>query len=95
MQITDEMVEYVAVLSRLKLSEEQRTKVREDLGSIIGYMDILNNLDTEGVEPMSHVFAVKNVFRPDVVEPSFDRAELLAGAPKRDEDAFVVPKTVE
>jgi aspartyl-tRNA(Asn)/glutamyl-tRNA(Gln) amidotransferase subunit C len=58
-------------------------------------MDILNNLDTERVEPMSHVFAVKNVFRPDEVEPSFDRSALLSGAPKRDEDAFVVPKTVE
>ncbi len=44
---------------------------------------------------MSHVFAVKNVFRPDEVEPSFDRSALLSGAPKRDEDAFVVPKTVE
>ncbi len=95
MQITDEMVDYGAVLSRLKLSDAQRTKIREDLGSIIGYMDILNNLDTENVEPMSHVFAVKNVFRPDVVEPSFDRAELLNGAPKHDEEAFIVPKTVE
>ncbi len=59
MLITDEMVDYVAVLSRLKLSPEERTKVREALGSIIEYMDVLNNLDTEGVEPMSHVFAVK------------------------------------
>ena len=95
MEITNEMVDYVAVLSRLKLSPEQRSMLRADLGDLIGYMDILNNLDTAGVEPMSHVLDVKNVFRADTVEPSFDRAALLEGAPQWDEDGFIVPKTVE
>ena len=56
---------------------------------------MLNALDTSEVEPMSHVFPVKNVLRPDVVEPSADRAELLRNAPVPDQEAFLVPKTVE
>ena len=66
-----------------------------ELEQILAYMDTLNALDTSGVEPMSHVFPVKNVLRPDVVEPSADRAELLKNAPVPDEAAFLVPKTVE
>ena len=77
MKITEEMVDYVSALSRLRLPEEEKVKVAAELEQIIGYMDVLNTLDTSGVEPMSHVFPVKNVLRPDVVEPSADRAELL------------------
>ena len=95
MEITKDMVEYVASLARLKLDESQPAALQKDLGEIINYMDVLNNLDTEGIEPMSHAFAVKNVFREDVVKPSADRAELLKNAPKSDEEAIIVPKTVE
>ncbi len=95
MEITKDMVEYVASLARLKLDESQTAALQKDLGEIINYMDVLNNLDTEGIEPMSHAFAVKNVFREDVVKPSADRAELLKNAPKSDEEAIIVPKTVE
>lgn len=95
MEITKEMVAYVAELSRLKLSDEEAETARKGLGEIIGYMDVLNNIDTEGVEPMSHAFAVKNVMRDDVVRPSHDRAGLLANAPKADDEAIIVPRTVE
>ena len=95
MKITEEMVDYVSALSRLRLPEEEKVKVAAELEQIIGYMDVLNTLDTSGVEPISHVFPVKNVLRPDVVEPSADRAELLKNAPVPDEAAFLVPKTVE
>ncbi len=95
MEITKDMVSYVAELSRLKLTDEQAEDVRHGLGEIIGYMDVLNNIDTEGVEPMSHAFAVKNVMREDKVKPSHDRAELLKNAPKSDDEAIIVPKTVE
>ncbi len=95
MEITKDMVGYVASLARLKLDESQTAALQKDLGEIINYMDVLNNLDTEGIEPMSHAFAVKNVFREDVVKPSADRAELLKNAPKSDEEAIIVPKTVE
>ena len=95
MKITTEMVDYISELSRLKLPEEEKEKMTGELEQILAYMDSLNELDTTDVEPMSHVFPVKNVLRPDVVEPSADRAELLKNAPVPDEAAFLVPKTVE
>jgi aspartyl-tRNA(Asn)/glutamyl-tRNA(Gln) amidotransferase subunit C len=95
MKITEEMVDYVSVLSRLKLPEEEKGKMVGELESILEYMDVLNQLDTAGIEPMSHVFPIKNVTRPDEVVPSYDRSALLANAPVPDEEAFLVPKTVE
>lgn len=95
MEITKDMVEYVAELSRLKLTDEQCEAARTGLGEIISYMDVLNNINTDGIEPMSHAFAVKNVMRDDVVKPSADRAELLKNAPKADDEAVIVPRTVE
>ena len=95
MKITTEMVDYISVLSRLKLPEEEKEKMTGELEQIIAYMDTLNALDTSVVEPMSHVFPVKNVFREDEVVPSFDRAELLKNSPQPDEEVFLVPKAVE
>ena len=95
MKITEEMVDYVSALSRLRLPEEEKVKVAAELEQIIGYMDVLNTLDTSGVEPMSHVFPVKNVLREDEVKPSSPRQALLANAPAPDEAAFLVPKAVE
>lgn len=95
MKVTKELVDYVAQLSRLELTDEQNEKAQKELGAIIDYADTLNNVNTDGIEPLSHVFAVKNVMREDVVKESRDRDELLSNAPMRDEEAFLVPKTVE
>ena len=95
MRITTEMVDYISQLSRLSLPEEEKEAMTAQLERIVDYMDVLNQLDTADIEPMSHVFPVKNVLREDVVEPSFDRSDLLANAPIPDEEAFLVPKTVE
>lgn len=95
MKITTEMVDYISVLSRLQLPEEKKERMTEELQQIVSYMDVLNALDTADVEPMSHVFPVKNVLREDEVVPSFDRSALLANAPAPDEEAFLVPKTVD
>lgn len=95
MKISKEMVEYVAILSRLKLSDAEADKAQESLGRILEYMDVLNKLDTSDIEPMSHAFAVKNVLRDDVVKPSYDRDLLLSNAPMRDDEAFIVPKAVD
>ena len=95
MKITTELVDYISTLSRLKLPQEEKEQMTGELERIIAYMDTLNTLDTGAVEPMSHVFPVKNVMREDEVAPSFDRAELLRNAPQADEEAFLVPKTVE
>ena len=95
MKITEEMVDYVSALSRLRLPEEEKVKVAAELEQIIGYMDVLNKLDTSGVEPLTHGFPLKNVLREDEVVPSQDRGELLANAPASDGETFLVPKAVE
>ena len=95
MNITPELIDYLSELSRLRLPEEEKAAMTAELERSLAYMDTLNRLDTKDVEPMSHVFPVKNVMRPDTVEPSTDRAELLANAPIPDQEAFLVPKTVE
>ena len=95
MKITEEMVDYVSILSRLKLPQEEKTRMTGELEQIIGYMDVLNQLDTSKIEPMSHTFPVKNVLREDEVVPSFPREALLQNAPVPDGEAYLVPKTVE
>ncbi len=94
-KITEELVDYVSTLSRLKLPPEEKAVMAGDLAKIVSYMDLLNELDTDGVEPMSHAVPLKNVLRPDVAAPSSPREELLAGSPTGDSQAFLVPKAVE
>lgn len=95
MQITKELVQYVAELSRIKLSEQDAENMQNDLGAIVNYMEILNQLDTDSVEPLSHIFNITNVMREDKVQESYDRAEILKNAPERTDETVVVPKTVE
>ena len=95
MKITTELVDYISELSRLELEAGEKQAMTAQLEQIVAYMDVLNKLDTTGVEPLSHVFPVKNIFREDEVMPSQDRAELLAGSPAPDGEAFLVPKAVE
>lgn len=95
MRINDETIEYVAALAKLELSHEEREKAKVDLESIITYMDILNELDTESMEPMSHVFPIVNVFREDIVVNEPNREMLLRNAPEQKDGYFKVPKTVE
>ena len=95
MQITPELVDYVAALARLRLSEEERLDAQRDLGRILGYVGKLEELDTEGVTPMSHAFPVQNVFREDVALPSMAREDVLKNAPQQKDGCFLVPKTVE
>lgn len=95
MLITKELVEYVAELSRIKLDEQSAEKMEKELGAIVEYMDVLNKLDTENQEPLSHVFNITNVMREDEVKESYDRAEILKNAPESTDETFVVPKTVE
>ena len=95
MKITTELVDYISELSRLELEAGEKRDMTAELERIVAYMDVLNRLDTQGVEPMSHVFPVKNVLREDEVAPSQERSELLAGVPAPDTEAFLVPKAVE
>ena len=79
----------------LELSEEEKEQAKKDMANMLDYIDTLNELDTEGVEPMSHVFPINNVFREDVVTNGDDREEILSNAPESKDGAFVVPKTFD
>lgn len=92
--ISDETIEYVAILAKLELSEEEKEKAKKDMGNMLDYIDKLGELDTEGVEPMSHVFPMNNVFREDIVTNGDMREEILKNAPDEKEGMFVVPKTI-
>ena len=93
--ISDETIEYVGILAKLELSEEEKEQAKKDMGSMLDYIDMLNQLDTSEVEPMSHVFSVNNVFREDVVTNGDDREDIIKNAPAQKEGSFKVPKTVE
>jgi aspartyl-tRNA(Asn)/glutamyl-tRNA(Gln) amidotransferase subunit C len=95
MNITDETIEYVAALAKLELNSEEKEKAKKDLGNILEYIDTMNELNTDSIEPMSHVFPVKNVFREDIVTNGPNRDILLSNAPKQKDGCFMVPKTVE
>lgn len=93
--ISDETIEYVGILAKLELSGEEKEAAKKDMGRMLDYIDKLNELDTSGVEPMSHVFPVNNVFRQDVITSGDDRDNILKNAPQQKDGAFKVPKTVD
>ena len=85
--IDDATIEYVGILAKLE-------QAKKDMESMLDYVDKLNELDTSSVEPMSHVFPVKNVFREDVVTNGDGSEDTLKNAPEAQDNAFVVPKTI-
>lgn len=95
MKITKKEVEYVAHLARLEFEEGEKEKFTSQLNDILMYMELLNQIDTTGVEPMSHAIAQKNAFREDSVGESLDHEAALANAPDPRGDFFRVPKVIE
>lgn len=88
-------VEKVAHLARLKLSDAEINRLTAQLGSILKYVDQLDEVDTAGVEPMAHAIEVTNVLRSDVPRPSLPREQALANAPLTDGECFLVPQILE
>ena len=93
--ISDEMIDYVGILAKLELSPEEKERAKKDMGEMLDYIDKLNELDTTGIEPMSHIFPMTNVFREDVVTNGDDSENMLQNAPEVKNGSYVVPKTVE
>ncbi len=91
MSLSRAEVEKVALLARLELTEAELERMTSQLQAIVGYVESLNELNTEFVPPMSHPLDASNVFRADELQPSFDRQDMLAGAPKRDDQHYLVP----
>ena len=95
MSITLKDVEHVANLARLELSEEEKTQFTEQLNAILKYAEKLNELDTEQVEPTSHVFELVNVMRDDVKKESLAIEQVLLNAPDDEDDQIKVPAVIE
>ena len=88
-------VEHVARLARLALTDVEIERMREQLNGILAYIEKLNALDTEGVDPTSHAVPLVNVMRDDAPGPCLPRDEALANAPDRAGDFFRVPRIIE
>jgi aspartyl-tRNA(Asn)/glutamyl-tRNA(Gln) amidotransferase subunit C len=95
MKIDRKVVEYVAHLARLHFEEDEIDVYTEQLDRILAYMDKLNTLDTDGIEPTSHVIPLTNVFRDDVVNFNFSIEESVGNAPEKKGSAFRVPPVIE
>lgn len=95
MKITRDQVDYVALLGRLALLPEERAKYQEQLDDILKYMDVLAEVNTEGVEPMAGPVELYTPLREDLVKPSLPIEDALANAPARTGTAFRVPKVIE
>lgn len=91
MSLTREEVKKVSLLARLLLSEDELEAMTTQLGRVLDYVQQLEELNTEGVEPMAHAIDLTNVLADDVLQPSLDRAAALANAPKRDDECYRVP----
>ena len=94
MSVSRKDVEHIAELARLKFEEKELDQFTNDLNEILTYVEKLNELDTENVEPLSHPIESVNNFREDVVKPSIKREEALKNAPDKDEEFFKVPKVI-
>ena len=89
------MVEKLAHLSRLSFNDVEKQEVRKDLQRMIAFVEKLNELDLEGVEPMLHMSEDVNILRDDEVTGSVSREEALRNAPLHDEKYFKVPKVIK
>jgi aspartyl-tRNA(Asn)/glutamyl-tRNA(Gln) amidotransferase subunit C len=95
MALTLEEVDHIASLARLRLSDEEKARFREQLSAILDYMTLLRRLDTSALEPTATVLPLRSVLRPDVVTPSLPAGELLALAPETEAQMFRVPLVLE
>ena len=95
MRLTREDIEGVAHLSRLELSDDEKDELTGHINRLLENFEKLQELDTDEVEPTSHVIPVFNVFRKDESRPSLPPEDVVANAPQKSRDCFVVPRVVE
>ena len=88
-------IEHLAQLARLSVSDNEKTLFASQIDGILSYMDKLNELDTENVEPTSHVISLSNVVREDLPKDSLEREDALKNAPERTDKFYRVPKIIE
>jgi aspartyl-tRNA(Asn)/glutamyl-tRNA(Gln) amidotransferase subunit C len=93
-KIDHETIENVCILAKLALDEKAKETAKEDMQKMLDYVEKLNELDTDGVEPLTHIFGSENVFREDVVTNGDQKEAMLANAPQAKEWQYQVPKTI-
>jgi aspartyl-tRNA(Asn)/glutamyl-tRNA(Gln) amidotransferase subunit C len=95
MEVNDALVDKLAHLARLKFDDAEKQEIKTDLQRMIVFVEKLNELDLEGVEPLLHMSDEVNVLREDEVKGSVSRSEALKNAPMHDEQFFKVPKVIK
>jgi aspartyl-tRNA(Asn)/glutamyl-tRNA(Gln) amidotransferase subunit C len=95
MKITDEIVDHIAHLARLKFEGDKKVAIKEDMNNIISFMDKLSEVPTDNVEPLIFMSEEINVLREDVPVVSLTQKEALKNAPKKDSDYFRIPKVLD
>ena len=95
MKITEEIVDHIAHLSRLKFEGDKKDAIKQDLENITSFMDVLSELPTDNVEPLIFMNDEVNVLREDVPQVSITHEEALKNAPKKDSDYFRIPKVLD
>ncbi len=95
MKITEEIVDHIAHLARLEFEGADKAAIRTDMENIITFMDRLNELDTENVEPLIFMSDAVNRLREDVAQVTINQKEALHNAPKKDSDYFRIPKVLD
>jgi aspartyl-tRNA(Asn)/glutamyl-tRNA(Gln) amidotransferase subunit C len=95
MEVNDSLVDKLAHLSRLKFNDTDKQEIKKDLQRMIGFVEKLNELNLDGVEPLLHMSKEVNVLRDDEIKGSVSREEALKNAPQHDEQFFQVPKVIK
>lgn len=95
MKISKEEVEKLAHLARLEFSEEEKLSMQADMDKILGFVDKINELDLEGVEPLVYLNEDRNIMRADKVEQNISKEDALRNSPAKDSDYFRVPKVLK
>jgi len=95
MKVNAKDVEHVAKLARLGLMEDEKKRFTQQLSRILDYAETINKLDTKNVSPTSHAIPMKNIFREDKVVPCENLKDIVANAPKEDNNMFSVPRIME
>lgn len=94
MSVNKNQVEQIAKLARLKFDENEIENLTKDMNKILDYMDQLNELDTDNIEPLSHPLDLSNVMREDKLKESISRDDVFKNAPSHNEEFFKVPKVI-
>jgi len=95
MEVNDSMIDKLAHLARLKFNDTEKQEIKIDLQRMIVFVEKLNELDLEGIEPLLHMSDEVNVLREDEVKGSVSKSEALRNAPSHDEQFFKVPKVIK